>query len=495
MKTKDFLMAVACTGMLTMLPSCSGDEYDDSLLTGRVDNLESRVSKLEELCKQMNTNISSLQTLVQALQQNDYITAVLPVTQGSETIGYTLSFKNNNPITIYHGKDGADGTDGKNGTNGADGSNGTNGKDGKDGTTPVIGVKLHTDGCYYWTINGEWLLSDTNEMIKAQGTDGTSGANGANGSDGADGITPQLKIEDGYWYVSYNNAQSWLQLDKAVAESQDAIFQEVTVGDSNVTFTLSSGETFQIPLYDASTYVLEVKEAGTLKDLLTAKQKHDITSLKVKGTINQTDISSLKYQFSCLAKLDLSNTIYASQKFNWLLDGSMNTTLEELSLPIFEVETEVSIKTVEYPYLEKLVISSDSINLNVTSGVVSTMSITAVIDSLIVAEGVTMTNINNDGAVPYNIFHLILPSTLKRLHKNTLNVGTLEQIPLTFVCKSVIPPAIGIWSASSFSESTSDSSYKSGLSIRTLKVPSQSIELYSQAAYWRHFGTIIPIEE
>lgn len=38
-----------------LFASCS-DEYDDSALTGRVDNLENRVAKLEELCKQMNTN-------------------------------------------------------------------------------------------------------------------------------------------------------------------------------------------------------------------------------------------------------------------------------------------------------------------------------------------------------------------------------------------------------------------------------------------------------
>lgn len=56
-------------------------EYDDSALTGRVDNLEGRVDRLEELCRQMNTNISSLQTLVAALQSNDYVTGVTPVTR------------------------------------------------------------------------------------------------------------------------------------------------------------------------------------------------------------------------------------------------------------------------------------------------------------------------------------------------------------------------------------------------------------------------------
>ncbi|MBO5803816.1 MAG: hypothetical protein J6R25_01895, partial [Bacteroidales bacterium] len=33
--------------------------------------------------------------------------------------------------------------------------------------------------------------------------------------DGEDGITPQLKIEDDYWYVSYDNGITWERLGKA----------------------------------------------------------------------------------------------------------------------------------------------------------------------------------------------------------------------------------------------------------------------------------------
>ena len=72
-----------------LLASGCSDEYDDSALTGRVGDLENRVKTLEELCRQMNTNISSLQTLVTALQNGDYITSVTPVTSGGQTIGYT----------------------------------------------------------------------------------------------------------------------------------------------------------------------------------------------------------------------------------------------------------------------------------------------------------------------------------------------------------------------------------------------------------------------
>lgn len=70
---KKLLSLLAC-GLL--LFGCS-KEYDDSALRNDLSDLENRVAKLEELCKQMNTNISSLQTIITALQNNDYITSVL----------------------------------------------------------------------------------------------------------------------------------------------------------------------------------------------------------------------------------------------------------------------------------------------------------------------------------------------------------------------------------------------------------------------------------
>ena len=71
--------------------SCT-EKFDDSLLTGRVDDLEERVTKLEEMCHNMNTNITSLQTIVGAMQQGDYITKITPITEDGKTIGYNIEF-------------------------------------------------------------------------------------------------------------------------------------------------------------------------------------------------------------------------------------------------------------------------------------------------------------------------------------------------------------------------------------------------------------------
>lgn len=121
-----------------LIAGCIGcsDDYDDSKLWDSVNGLENRVEKLEELCKQMNTNISSLQEIVTALQKNESIKSVATLPDGS---GYLITFSSGKTITIYHGK---------------------NGTDGKDGTTPVISVRKDMDGIYYWTVNNDWLLVD-----------------------------------------------------------------------------------------------------------------------------------------------------------------------------------------------------------------------------------------------------------------------------------------------------------------------------------------------
>ena len=223
---KIFLYIAITLGLL----SCN---HKDSLWQEVVEDLDERVETLEMLCAEMNTNITSLQTIVDVLQSNDFITGVVEIKKDGEVIGYTITFGKHDPITIYHGQDGKDGADGK------DGQDGQNGADGKDGITPVIGVAQDTDGVYYWTLNGEWLLDDNGNKLPVSGKDGQNGTNGSNGQDGADGkdgqdgengkdgtdgqdgkdgVTPQLKIEEGYWYISYDNGATWTQVGKATGE-------------------------------------------------------------------------------------------------------------------------------------------------------------------------------------------------------------------------------------------------------------------------------------
>lgn len=168
---------IACTMVCACmfgLSSC-GDDYDDSELRGDIENLEGRITALEEWQKSVNTDIRSLQSLVAALEDKDYVTAVTPLEDGT---GYVISFLKSGNVTIKHGE------------------RGEQGEKGEDGTTPVISVKQDSDGKYYWTVNGEWLLDNGNKMPVT----GEKGDKGDNGVSGSDGLTPYIG-DNGNWWI------------------------------------------------------------------------------------------------------------------------------------------------------------------------------------------------------------------------------------------------------------------------------------------------------
>lgn len=202
---KKLWIFIALWGVLGTACSDNTDDLWDSL-----NELEQRVADLEVLCNQMNANIASLQSIVNVSQQGDYITGISPLMQNGEEIGYTITFAKNAPITIYHGN------------------------------SPVIGVK-EEKGVYYWTLNGEWLTDGGSRIM-------------------AEGMTPQLKIEEGYWYVSQNNGVSWTRLGKATGEEGNAIFESVTQDDDYVYFVLADGTSFIVSKYDGVSVTFSQQE-------------------------------------------------------------------------------------------------------------------------------------------------------------------------------------------------------------------------------------------
>lgn len=320
------LLSITAIVVAIFLVGCS-DKYDDSALVGRVDNLEDRVAKLEQLCNQMNSNINSLQTLVSALQQNDYITGVTSLNENGVEVGYTIAFAKNKSINIYHGKDGENGKDGE---DGAPGKDGENGKDGKDGYVPVIGVKQDVDGIYYWTLNQEWLVDDKGNKIKAVGIDGEDGKDGEDGEDGApgqdgvngtpgqdgtpgkdgengkDGVTPKLKIENDYWYISYDNGESWTELGKATGENGadgsdgnsgangDSMFKEVTQDDTNVYFELADGTMITVPKRVILSITFVESDLKAMNTNSTREVNYTVKSATGKAVVEVTSSADIK---------------------------------------------------------------------------------------------------------------------------------------------------------------------------------------------------------
>ncbi|MDD5865426.1 MAG: PL29 family lyase N-terminal domain-containing protein, partial [bacterium] len=166
-KMSKFWAVLLISGLSFGLGGCMKEDIDD--IRKELQEHDGRLTALEEWQKSVNTNILSLQSLIEALEDKDYVTGVTPLADGT---GYEISFLKSGKITIKHGE---------------------KGEKGEDGTTPVISVKQDTDGKYYWTVNGNWLLDDGNKMP-------VTGEKGDKGDTGSDGLTPYIG-DNGNWWI------------------------------------------------------------------------------------------------------------------------------------------------------------------------------------------------------------------------------------------------------------------------------------------------------
>ena len=312
------LLSLLMCGLL--LFGC-GDKYDDSALRNDLNDLENRVAKLEELCKQMNTNISSLQKIVDALQDNLSISKVEQISDG-----YIIHFSDGSTATIKNGKNSED--------------------------APIIGVKKDTDGIYYWTLDGEWLTDEKGNKVKAQGTDGKDGVDGEDGTNGKDGITPQLKIENGRWMLSMDNGKTWTDIGQATGadgtdgedgvdgkDGTNGIFKSVTEDNDNVYFTLEDDSVITIPKSDNSKFaiafdttdiaILNGGESKTISYTITDATKNTVVKAiaqdgwKVKVDATSTDKGTIT--------ITAPNPIVESEILVFANDGSYRTVMVSLN--------------------------------------------------------------------------------------------------------------------------------------------------------------------
>lgn len=211
--------------LLTVVTVCSC--YNDDDLWDKVNDLDGRVGTLETTVKNMNTEITTLRSLVDALNQGKVITD----TEQTEE-GYTLTFSDGNKVSI------------KNGTNGTD--------------APVIGVKADEDGVYYWTIttNGttEWLL-DAEHKLRVSGA------------------TPVMGVDsEGYWTVDTGEgAQRINGTDgkpvKAEGKDGDSFFKSVVDDTENdvVIITLADEKNTSFMLPKTASSVMKVTDMGSVE--------------------------------------------------------------------------------------------------------------------------------------------------------------------------------------------------------------------------------------
>lgn len=277
------------------LSSC-GDDYDDSELRGDIENLEDRITALEEWQKSVNTDIRSLQSLVAALENKDYVTAVTPLEDGT---GYVISFLKSGNVTIKHGE------------------RGEQGEKGEDGTTPVISVKPDTDGKYYWTVNGEWLLDNGNKMPVT----GEKGDKGDKGDKGADAIAPQVRIntDTNEWEISTDGGTTWASTGVkatgnkgntgAQGEKGDSMFSSIdNSNEAYVELTLADGVTkIKLPKYAAFSIAFESDE------VFYASPTENELTLVLPATLKESDYRSITATITATNGADVQTRSTGSQ--------------------------------------------------------------------------------------------------------------------------------------------------------------------------------------
>lgn len=154
-------------GLFVVFVSCQKSLKDD------IDDLMNRVSKLEKICEQVNSDITGLKQIVSALEANDYITGVNELADKS---GYAINFLKGKTIVIKHG---------------------TNGE------CPVIGVDAF-EGIFYWTQkigdnSPSWILDSQGNRIQATGVNG---------------VTPVIAVnKNGNWTVDYGKGAQEIKVD------------------------------------------------------------------------------------------------------------------------------------------------------------------------------------------------------------------------------------------------------------------------------------------
>ncbi len=247
MKTK--LLTTFLLGIATILFAAC-DKYDDSKLTGRVDDLENRVTELEALVSDLNTTVQSLSTLVRDLQDDIRVVSMTTL----ETGGYELTLSNGQILTI---------------------------KNGEDGKEPSIGVKEDETGTLCWTVNGEFLKND--------------------GANVPVSVAPEFEIRDGQLYYKVGDGE-WQLIEgsanigvvKDVRKSEDGTKVIIELADGTIEIPIVQTQTFSLNIENTDIAVSAGATTQVKYTITAADDATKVTAIPINGytvTVTSSSVS------------------------------------------------------------------------------------------------------------------------------------------------------------------------------------------------------------
>ena len=201
--------------LLAVLVIAFGCSYDDSGLWKEVDKIKTEL-------KQLRDQITSAQTIVDALSKGNVITGVTPLPDNE---GWKITLSGNaQPIEIRNGK--------------------------------PAEVSIAKEGArFYWVLiqpDGTQVFLTDKEGNKIPVT-GNDGAPGAPGEPGTPGHSPSIAIDsDGFWTIDGERLKD--PDGKEVKAQGDSFFKDVRVDKRKgvVVFTLAGGESFTLTIAGAT---------------------------------------------------------------------------------------------------------------------------------------------------------------------------------------------------------------------------------------------------
>lgn len=175
-----------------------------------VDDIQKDIDDLRDLYNSLNNKPIATNVEYERDPQGDIVAVKVTIDKKEFKIPYPKTPK---PATISISGDGfwvINGVKtttpvnikGDKGDKGDKGEDGTDGQDGKDGQSPIVGVKLDTDGNYYWTIQmpnettPKWLTDAKGNKVKANGDKGDKGDKGEDGQPGTQSFVTNIEEKD-----------------------------------------------------------------------------------------------------------------------------------------------------------------------------------------------------------------------------------------------------------------------------------------------------------